>query len=265
MQQQVATPNATSGGQFPKPSYNSGYGSTSYDTLNQTTQDYNKTPYASSGVGQQSKGQTVSNPQTGGTGSDITSSMYGKSHAALNKVNVSPWRSLAQFASLINFLPSFKQSYEKQSFHSGTPPPFNLVGSQTALNNVNVSSFLTASVQQLTFLILNRLHQLKLMGLSICIYQQLPHRIITWTCINHTRYVSALLILFFLTFPSLLNQFIIRFVKVTQRFFKIKLWRNHSHSLPPSHFSSLSFIYASHWNSSRTSSLLFSRIISFPN
>lgn len=89
-QQQVATPNATSGGQFPKPSYNSGYGSTSYDTLNQTTQDYNKTPYASSGVGQQSKGQTVSNPQTGGTGSDITSSMYGKSHAALNKVNVSP-------------------------------------------------------------------------------------------------------------------------------------------------------------------------------
>ncbi|XP_063698886.1 protein lingerer isoform X3 [Culicoides brevitarsis] len=114
--QQVATPNATSGGQFPKPSYNSGYGSTSYDTLNQTTQDYNKTPYASSGVGQQSKGQTVSNPQTGGTGSDITSSMYGKSHAALNK------------------------SYEKQSFHSGTPPPFNLVGSQTALNNVNAAS-----------------------------------------------------------------------------------------------------------------------------
>uniref|UniRef100_A0A336K4P2 Protein lingerer n=1 Tax=Culicoides sonorensis TaxID=179676 RepID=A0A336K4P2_CULSO len=116
--QQVATPNATSGGQFPKPSYNSGYGSTSYDTLNQTTQDYNKTPYASSGVGQQSKGQTVSNPQTGGTGSDITSSMYGKSHGALNKVN----------------------SYEKQSFHSGTPPPFNLVGSQTALNNVNAAS-----------------------------------------------------------------------------------------------------------------------------
>lgn len=24
------------------------------------------------------------------------------------------------------------QSYEKQSFHSGTPPPFNLAGSQTA-------------------------------------------------------------------------------------------------------------------------------------
>jgi hypothetical protein len=115
--QQMGTANATSGQQFPKPSYNSGYGSTSYDTLSQTTQDYNKAPYASSGVGQQSKGQTVSNPQSG-TGSDITSSMYGKSHAALNKVN----------------------SYEKQSFHSGTPPPFNLVGSQTALNNVNAAS-----------------------------------------------------------------------------------------------------------------------------
>lgn len=85
----MGTANATSGGQFPKPSYNSGYGSTSYDTLSQTTQDYGKAPYTGSGVGQQSKGQTVSNPPSGGTGSDITSSMYGKSHAALNKVNVS--------------------------------------------------------------------------------------------------------------------------------------------------------------------------------
>lgn len=82
----MATANATSGGQFPKPSYNSGYGSTGYDTLSQTTQDYNKGGYP--GTGQQSKGQTVSNPQPAGTGSDITSSMYGKSHVALNKVNV---------------------------------------------------------------------------------------------------------------------------------------------------------------------------------
>lgn len=83
--------NATSGGQFQKPAYNSGYGTSGYDTLSQTGgQDYNKNPYPSSGgVGQQSKGQTVSNPQSaGGSGSDIAPSMYGKSHVALNKVNV---------------------------------------------------------------------------------------------------------------------------------------------------------------------------------
>lgn len=86
--QQMATANASSGAQFPKPSYNSGYGSTGYDTLSQSTQDYNKSAYPGSG-GQQSKGQNVSNTPQSGTGSDITSSMYGKSHAALNKVNVS--------------------------------------------------------------------------------------------------------------------------------------------------------------------------------
>lgn len=83
----MATANASSGAQFPKPSYNSGYGSTGYDTLSQTAQDYNKNAYASSG-GQQSKGQNVTNPPQSGTGSDISSSMYGKSHVALNKVNV---------------------------------------------------------------------------------------------------------------------------------------------------------------------------------
>ncbi|XP_055708541.1 protein lingerer isoform X16 [Phlebotomus papatasi] len=108
--QQMATASATSGGQFPKPSYNSAYGSTAYDTLSQTTQDYSKSAYPGSGVGQQSKGQNVNNPPPAGTGSDITSSMYSKTHVALNKVN----------------------SYEKQSFHSGTPPPFNLAGTQTA-------------------------------------------------------------------------------------------------------------------------------------
>lgn len=84
----MPTANASSGGQFPKPSYNSGYGSTAYDTLGQNTQDYSKGAYPGTGVGQQSKGQNVTNPPTG-TGSDITSSMYGKSHVALNKVNVS--------------------------------------------------------------------------------------------------------------------------------------------------------------------------------
>ncbi|XP_053683633.1 protein lingerer isoform X4 [Sabethes cyaneus] len=108
---QQMTTNATSGGQFQKPAYNSGYGTSGYDTLSQTGQDYNKNPYPTSGVGQQSKGQTVSNPQSaGGSGSDIAPSMYGKSHVALNKVN----------------------SYEKQSFHSGTPPPYNIAGTQTA-------------------------------------------------------------------------------------------------------------------------------------
>lgn len=87
--QQLAAANASSGGQFPKPAYNSGYGSTGYDTLSQSAQDYTKSAYPGSG-GQQSKGQNVSNPPPSGTGSDISSSMYGnKSHAALNKVNVS--------------------------------------------------------------------------------------------------------------------------------------------------------------------------------
>ncbi|XP_055632035.1 protein lingerer isoform X3 [Toxorhynchites rutilus septentrionalis] len=108
--QQMAT-NATSGGQFQKPAYNSGYGTSGYDTLSQAGQDYNKNPYPSSGVGQQSKGQTVTNPQSaGGSGSDIAPSMYGKSHVALSKVN----------------------SYDNKSFHSGTPPPYNIAGTQTA-------------------------------------------------------------------------------------------------------------------------------------
>lgn len=87
--QQLAAANATSGAQFAKPTYNSGYGSTGYDTLSQSAQDYSKSAYPGTG-GQQSKGQNVSNPPQSGSGSDISSSMYGnKSHAALNKVNVS--------------------------------------------------------------------------------------------------------------------------------------------------------------------------------
>ncbi|ALC42196.1 lig [Drosophila busckii] len=106
---QIPAANTASGGQFPKPSYSAGYGSTSYDALSQTTQDYTKGGYSSS-VNQQSKTQTVSNQPQAGTGSDLTSSMYGKGHVALNKVN----------------------SYDKQSFHSGTPPPFNMANTQTA-------------------------------------------------------------------------------------------------------------------------------------
>ncbi|XP_031635892.1 protein lingerer isoform X2 [Contarinia nasturtii] len=99
--QQLAT-NASSNAQFAKPSYNSAYGSSGYDALGQSTQEYTKTAYPGSGT-QQSKGQNVSNQPPSGTGSDISSSMYGnKNHAALSKVN----------------------SYEKGSFHSNTPPPF---------------------------------------------------------------------------------------------------------------------------------------------
>lgn len=87
--QQMTTANASSGAQFPKPTYNSGYGSTGYDTLSQSAQDYTKGGYTGTGVGQPSKGQNVTNPPQAGAASDITSSMYGKSHVALNKVNVS--------------------------------------------------------------------------------------------------------------------------------------------------------------------------------
>ncbi|XP_054736612.1 protein lingerer isoform X11 [Anastrepha obliqua] len=106
---QIPAANTASGGQFPKPSYSTGYGSTSYDTLSQASQDYTKGAYPSS-VNQQTKSQNVANPPQTGTSSDITSSMYGKGHVALNKVN----------------------SYEKQNFHSGTPPPFNMPNTQTA-------------------------------------------------------------------------------------------------------------------------------------
>ncbi|XP_063933027.1 protein lingerer isoform X3 [Zophobas morio] len=83
--------------QYPKPAtYGSGYGS--YDTLSQT-QDYNKTGYVGNNQGQ--KGGGVNATSTGSSGNDL-SAMYGKSHAALGKVN----------------------SYDKQGFHSGTPPPF---------------------------------------------------------------------------------------------------------------------------------------------
>lgn len=75
-----------SAGQFAKQSaYGSGYGSTGYDTLNQTAPDYNKTTYQSSG--QPAKGHSASNQSAANT--DIASSMYNKSHVTLNKVNVS--------------------------------------------------------------------------------------------------------------------------------------------------------------------------------
>ncbi|XP_056647159.1 protein lingerer isoform X2 [Diorhabda sublineata] len=93
--------------QYSKPaSYNSGYGN--YDSLNQS-QDYSKGGYVSNTQGQKSSGPSASS--TGSTGTDL-SAMYAKSHTALGKVN----------------------SYEKQGFHSGTPPPFTggIHGNQSA-------------------------------------------------------------------------------------------------------------------------------------
>ncbi|XP_018562921.1 protein lingerer isoform X3 [Anoplophora glabripennis] len=93
--------------QYPKPgTYGSGYGS--YDALNQS-QDYTKGGYVGNTQGQKGSGANASS--TGSAGNDL-SAMYGKSHTALGKVN----------------------SYEKQGFHSGTPPPFTgaLHGSQNA-------------------------------------------------------------------------------------------------------------------------------------
>ncbi|KAJ8926036.1 hypothetical protein NQ315_009891 [Exocentrus adspersus] len=93
--------------QYPKPAtYGSGY--SSYDALN-PSQDYTKGGYVGTTQGQKGSGANASS--TGSAGNDL-SAMYGKSHTALGKVN----------------------SYEKQGFHSGTPPPFTgaLHGSQNA-------------------------------------------------------------------------------------------------------------------------------------
>uniref|UniRef100_A0A6P7FAI0 Protein lingerer isoform X2 n=1 Tax=Diabrotica virgifera virgifera TaxID=50390 RepID=A0A6P7FAI0_DIAVI len=92
--------------QYPKPATYSNYGN--YDTLGQS-QDYTKAGYVSNTQGQ--KGSAANASSTGSTATDL-SAMYGKSHTALGKVN----------------------SYEKQGFHSGTPPPFTggIHGSQNA-------------------------------------------------------------------------------------------------------------------------------------
>lgn len=82
--------------QYPKPAtYGSGYGT--YDALSQT-QDYSKSGYVGNAQGQ--KGNTGNASSSVSTGNDLTA-MYAKSHS-LGKVN----------------------SYDKQGFHSATPPPF---------------------------------------------------------------------------------------------------------------------------------------------
>lgn len=110
---------ATNNAQYAKPAtYSSGYGS-GYDSLSgQGTADYSKASggYVSAGSqgGQTSKGSVVgsagSSSSVAASASDLTSNMYGKTHVTLGKVN----------------------SYDKQGFHSGTPPPFSLPASQTS-------------------------------------------------------------------------------------------------------------------------------------
>lgn len=72
--------------QYPKPAtYGSGYGS-GYETLSQS-QDYSKSAYVGNTQGQ-NKGTGANASSVGSAGNDLTA-MYGKSHAALGKVNVS--------------------------------------------------------------------------------------------------------------------------------------------------------------------------------
>ena len=95
----VTNAHGSNNSQYPKPAtYGSGYGS-GYDPLSQT-QDYSKGGYVSNTQGQ-SKGSGA-NASTGGSSANDLTAMYGKTHTALGKVN----------------------SYDKQGFHSGTPPPF---------------------------------------------------------------------------------------------------------------------------------------------
>lgn len=77
---------ASNSTQYPKPStYGSGYGS-GYDALGQS-QDYSKGGYVGNTQGQ-TKGTGANASSTGTTGNDL-SAMYGKSHTAIGKVNVS--------------------------------------------------------------------------------------------------------------------------------------------------------------------------------
>ncbi|XP_046996381.1 protein lingerer isoform X3 [Schistocerca americana] len=98
----------TTTSQYPKPgTYGSGYAS-GYDGLTQN-QDYSKTGYVAGSQSQSKTGVGANTGSTGSSGADLSATMYGKSHVAIGKVN----------------------SYDKQGFHSGTPPPFNLPGSQS--------------------------------------------------------------------------------------------------------------------------------------
>ncbi|XP_060534377.1 protein lingerer isoform X2 [Cylas formicarius] len=109
---------STNSNQYPKPAtYGSASGYGPYDTLGQSAQEYAKSGFAVSNaaaaaaVAAQAQKANQGNSSTGGSATNDLSAIYGKSHTALGKVN----------------------SYDKQGFHSGTPPPFTgtLHGSQS--------------------------------------------------------------------------------------------------------------------------------------
>jgi hypothetical protein len=82
------THGSTSTTQYPKPgSYGSGYGS-GYDGLAQN-QDYGKTGYVSNSQSQSKAGVGANAGTTGSSATDLSATMYGKSHVTLGKVNVS--------------------------------------------------------------------------------------------------------------------------------------------------------------------------------
>lgn len=82
----VTNAHGSTNSQYPKPAtYGSGYGS-GYDPLTQS-QDYSKGGYVGNTQGQ-NKG-TGANASSGGSSANDLTAMYGKSHTALGKVNVS--------------------------------------------------------------------------------------------------------------------------------------------------------------------------------
>lgn len=88
--------------------YSSGYeaGATDYSKVGAGAGAYTGAPtQTKTGTG---VGGTPAGANPSSTSTDLAANMYSKSHAALSKVN----------------------SYDKQSFHSATPPPFNLTNSQ---------------------------------------------------------------------------------------------------------------------------------------
>ncbi|XP_021931148.1 protein lingerer isoform X2 [Zootermopsis nevadensis] len=84
------THGSTSTTQYPKPgSYGSGYGS-GYDGLVQN-QDYGKTGYVSNSQSQSKAGVGANAGTAGSSATDLSATMYGKSHVTLGKVNVSTY------------------------------------------------------------------------------------------------------------------------------------------------------------------------------
>ncbi|XP_058809825.1 protein lingerer isoform X2 [Phymastichus coffea] len=112
---QIATAGSagnSSGSYSTKPgNYNSTYGgATNYDTLSSSGSSGDYKNSTSGYSNSQNKNSSTNNSTNTANSSEISTTMYSKGHVTLNKVN----------------------SYEKQTFHSATPPPFGLTNSQSA-------------------------------------------------------------------------------------------------------------------------------------